>query len=117
MLRQVRLNQKWVILDESGKVRGRIKKCSYGDAQRFARILFPDLENPGVVAFYDENRSHQRLIASLCQATPRQREIASSLPWLTPQRCVALGVPIEQIHALSSNFLPEEQSASAGGGR
>jgi hypothetical protein len=69
-----------------------------------------------VVAFYDENRSHQRLIASLCQATPRQREIASSLPWLTPERCVALGVPIEHIRGLS-NALPEEQSASAGGGR
>jgi hypothetical protein len=87
-----RHNRKWAILDESGKVRARIKKCSKSDVQRVARILFPDLENPD--------------ITRVSRATPRQREIASSLPWLTPQRCMALGVPVEQISA-----------ASAGGGQ
>ena len=98
-----RQNQKWIILDDCGKVRGRIKKCCYGDVPPLARILFPDLENPGVVAF------HALPHSSLEQATPRQRELASSLPWLTPERCVALGVPIDQICST------ENECASTGG--
>jgi hypothetical protein len=98
---------KWLIVDGYGNVCARLKKCTHPEAQEWARLLFPQLSNLRVFSAHVPAFDHATVARR--ERVAQMRRAAASLPWLTPERCVALGIPSEQMHATKN------ECASTGG--